>query len=90
MLQTVRLLPPMADVWAWQQPGLCRGVDSSMFFGVEGESRHTRIHREQVAKALCGQCQVIAECREYAMTVGEPYGIWGGLSAAERQTLLGR
>jgi hypothetical protein len=50
-----------------------------MFFGLEGESRHAR-----------SRCQVTAECREHASTVGEPYGIWDGLSAAERQTPLGR
>lgn len=90
MLQAVRLPSPRVDVWAWQQLGSCRGAVSSMFFGQEGESRHARIHRERVAKALCSRCQVIAECREHAVTVGEPYGIWGGLSAAERQTLAGR
>jgi len=28
------------------------------------------------------------QCREHALSVGEPYGIWGGLSANEREELL--
>jgi WhiB family redox-sensing transcriptional regulator len=61
-----------------------------MFFGLEGEGRRARKHRERMAKALCDRCEVIVQCREHALTVGEPYGIWGGLSVAERQTLAGR
>ena len=90
MLQAVRLPSPTVDMWAWQQLASCRGAVSSMFFGREGESRRARIERERVAKDLCSRCEVIAECRDHALTVGEPYGIWGGLSATERQTLAGR
>lgn len=28
---------PNADVWDWQMHGLCRGVESSMFFHPDGE-----------------------------------------------------
>lgn len=90
MLQTVRLPSPTVDVWAWQQLAFCRGTASSMFFGLEGESRRARKHRERMAKALCSRCEVIVQCRDHALTVGEPYGIWGGMSAAERQNLPGR
>ena len=90
MLQAARLPSPTVDVWAWQQLASCRGAVSSIFFGREGESRRARIARERVAKDLCSRCEVIAECRDHALTVGEPYGIWGGLSATERQTLAGR
>ncbi|KHF45177.1 WhiB family transcriptional regulator [Saccharomonospora viridis] len=27
-------------------------------------------------------------CREHALTVHEPYGIWGGLSESERETII--
>jgi WhiB family redox-sensing transcriptional regulator len=33
---------------------------------------------------------VIAQCRTHALAVGEPYGIWGGLSESERELLLKR
>jgi len=32
----------------------------------------------------------MAQCRAHALDVGEPYGIWGGLSETERELLLKR
>ena len=31
---------------------------------------------------------MITQCRSHALQVGEPYGIWGGLSESEREILL--
>lgn len=59
-----------------------------MFFGRDGEGRRKRRERETRAKALCDQCVVMHCCRQHAMDVGETFGIWGGLSAAERLKLL--
>jgi WhiB family redox-sensing transcriptional regulator len=33
-------------------------------------------------------CPVAAECRDYAFAIKEPYGIWGGLTEAERRHAL--
>lgn len=67
---------------------MCRAADSSVFFGPDGETRAARVRRERVAKGLCHGCPVIAECRRHALAACEPYGVWGGLSASERQRLL--
>lgn len=77
------LLAPLADDWEWQQHGRCRGADSTLFFPSEGERRPARARRLKRAKRLCGGCPVIQACREHALTVGEPYGIWGGMSERE-------
>lgn len=83
------LLPgPNADFWDWQLHGSCRGKDSDVFYHPDGERGHARIRRENRAKAICKQCPVIEQCREHALRVGESYGIWGGLSEAERMTIL--
>jgi WhiB family redox-sensing transcriptional regulator len=37
---------------------------------------------------MCRRCPVIDECRSHALEVGEPYGVWGGLSESERDLLL--
>lgn len=37
------------------------------------------------AKSLCAECPVIQECRMYAISANEEYGIWGGWTAQERQ-----
>ncbi|WP_407727567.1 WhiB family transcriptional regulator (plasmid) [Rhodococcoides fascians] len=56
----------------------------AMFYpphGLRGPS--LRAH-ESHAKAVCEQCPVLDSCRRHAVTVHEPYGIWGGLAARER------
>ena len=84
----IRRLPqPNADVWEWQLHGACRGVDSSLFFHPDGERAPRRALREAKAKQLCEHCPVLAQCREHALQVHEPYGVWGGLSSAERKRL---
>ena len=42
------------------------------------------------AKAVCQVCPVRVECTEYAMTIREPYGIWGGLTETERRHALAK
>jgi WhiB family redox-sensing transcriptional regulator len=79
-----------ADSWQWQLQGSCRGVDSSVFFHPDGERGRARAQRERRAKEFCRSCPVIAQCRAHALAVGEPYGIWGGLSEGERDALLKR
>ena len=48
------------------------------------------MQRERRAKEMCRRCPVINQCRSHALEVGEPYGIWGGLSETERDLLLKR
>ena len=89
MPQPQQLPGPNADIWDWQMQGLCRGVDSSMFFHPDGERGRARAQREMRAKEMCRSCPVIAQCRSHALAVGEPYGIWGGVSESERLSALG-
>lgn len=87
----VRRLPvPNADVWDWQLRGACRGADSAIFFHPENERGPARAARERHAKSICAHCPVLADCRRHALTVHEPYGVWGGLSESERAGLLSR
>ncbi|MDG3010857.1 WhiB family transcriptional regulator [Rhodococcus sp. D2-41] len=55
------------------------------FFSPVGETRRARYRREARAKAVCGSCPVLRECRRHALTVHEPYGVRGGLTEGERQ-----
>ncbi len=86
MADTRRLPAPVADVYEWQIRGACRGMDSGVFFHPEGERGPARSDREARAKQICAGCPVIAQCRRHALTVHEPYGVWGGLSESERDT----
>ncbi|MGP4089464.1 WhiB family transcriptional regulator [Streptomyces sp. KR55] len=85
-----RLPGPNADLWDWQLGAACRGVDSSIFFHPEGERGVARSARENSAKEVCMRCPVRVECAAHALTVREPYGVWGGLTEGEREELIGR
>ncbi|MGH3439697.1 MAG: WhiB family transcriptional regulator [Sciscionella sp.] len=88
MADTRRLPGPSADTWDWQLQGSCRGMDSTFFFHPDGERGPARARREARAKAVCQDCPVLQMCRRHALSVQEPYGIWGGLSEADRINLL--
>lgn len=51
---------------------------------VRPEKRAAKAEREQRAKTVCASCIVRQECLEQALNSGERYGIWGGLTDAER------
>lgn len=61
-----------------------------MFFHPDGERGPRRRNRDNAAKAVCATCPVIQQCREHALAVQEPFGIWGGLTEEERTTILAR
>ncbi|MFD2467217.1 MULTISPECIES: WhiB family transcriptional regulator [Amycolatopsis] len=90
MADVSRLPNVVAEEWEWQLRGSCRGADSSLFFHTDNERGSARERRESRAKAICHTCPVLAQCRKHAMTVEEPYGIWGGLGEIERRELFMR
>jgi WhiB family redox-sensing transcriptional regulator len=64
----------------WQDQANCMGVDPDLFFPERGAST-----RE--AKEVCRGCVVREDCLEYALTNGEKFGIWGGMSERERRRI---
>ena len=79
---------PVGDQWDWQHEGLCRTRSPELFFHPDGERGSVKRAREARATALCGSCPVIEQCREHALTVPEPYGVWGGLTEEDREEIL--
>jgi WhiB family transcriptional regulator, redox-sensing transcriptional regulator len=49
--------------WGWQDDAACRGKDTVLFFGPDGERQPERDIRERKAKAVCAACPVRALCR---------------------------
>lgn len=64
----------------WWDRALCAQTDPGPFFPEKGGST-----RE--AKRVCRNCEVRADCLEYALNHDERFGIWGGLSEQERRRL---
>ncbi len=65
---------------AWQDAANCTGANADLFFPERGASTRR-------AKQICGECDVLVECLEYAIANGEKFGIWGGLSERERRRI---
>jgi WhiB family transcriptional regulator, redox-sensing transcriptional regulator len=88
MANLSRLPTPVIEQWEWQYDGLCRSIDPEVFFPPDSERGPVRQRRELQAKKYCEQCPVLARCREHALSVQEPYGVWGGLTPRERDRIL--
>ena len=65
---------------AWQDLANCRVADPDLFFPERGASTRT-------AKGICRDCQVRAECLEFAIVSSEKFGIWGMMSERERRKI---
>lgn len=74
----------------WHSDAACRRDEAGLFFAPSKEPTASRLRREQAAKQVCAGCPVLLECREHALMQPEPYGVWGGLTAAERRVVLAR
>ncbi|GAA0579025.1 MULTISPECIES: WhiB family transcriptional regulator [Streptomyces] len=74
----------------WHTEAVCRRDEAGLFFAPSKEPTAARLSREEAAKRVCARCPVMVECREHALLMPEPYGVWGGLTAAERRVVLAR
>lgn len=73
----------MASNQDWQDLAACRTIPVEMFFPPaeqEGDE----------AKLVCDACSVREPCLEFAISAGERFGIWGGLTPQERRSLVAR
>ncbi|RYE38521.1 MAG: WhiB family transcriptional regulator [Hyphomicrobiales bacterium] len=78
--------PSVEDI-RWQKFARCKDMDTDTFYTSENEGKGPRVRRERAAKQICGKCAVQLRCRLHALLTAEQYGVWGGLSAAERRRI---
>jgi WhiB family redox-sensing transcriptional regulator len=74
---------PELEAQEWMVAGACRGRDPELWFAEKGDRESTRI-----AMATCRSCPALKPCRTYALAHEVPAGIWGGLTALERERAL--
>lgn len=69
----------------WRELAECRYEDPDLFFpiGTSGPALLQTRH----AQAVCGRCRVRGQCLDFAMTTGQPAGVWGGTTEDERRDL---
>lgn len=79
-------LPTTQASTAWMAGGLCRQVDSAIFFP-EGRGGAVAVQTAQ-AKRICNRCPVRESCLEWAVETGQAAGVWGGMSEDERRVII--
>jgi len=72
----------------WRHLARCRDTDPDLFFHPEGESPQSQRRRLSTARQICATCPVKWECARFALDSGEDFGIWGGMSEADRARLF--
>lgn len=73
----------------WQIRAACRGPQAAVFFPPSHfERKDEKAEREDRAKDICQACSVRRDCLEFALSIREPHGIWGGLNESERKAVL--
>ena len=73
----------MLPAQSWQDAAACKSLPLETFFPpAEQEAA--------AAKAICSGCTVREPCLEAALAAGERFGIWGGLTTEERQSIAAR
>lgn len=75
----------------WRRDAECRNHDPNLWFPPmfeEGDNRREtpRLYRE--ARRICFSCPVRTDCLEFALEFREEWGMWGGLTRPERNTIL--
>jgi WhiB family redox-sensing transcriptional regulator len=73
----------------WQQRGLPCSINPALFHD-DGEPERVKIAKQVVAKQICAGCHVQPECLAHALDHREDHGVWGGMTADERQNLLNK
>jgi WhiB family redox-sensing transcriptional regulator len=68
----------------WMIHAECRGMATATFFSDDHAGCEAQ---ESAARRICSGCSVRAECLDYAIEAPMDYGVWGGLTWAERRRL---
>lgn len=67
----------------------CQKNDPEIWFP-SGENLPEDTEKIKTAKSLCLQCHETNKCLSFAVTNKIRYGIWGGTTESERETLIRR
>jgi WhiB family redox-sensing transcriptional regulator len=76
----------VSSLTAWQEQAACKAAPLGIFYCDNlSDKNPLRGQLEQIAKYICSTCPVINECLQHAMLLPEREGVWGGLTAKERE-----
>lgn len=66
----------------------CNGQETSIFFDHEDSRGEKRAVLLNAARSICSGCSIQSGCLDFAVRSGQQFGVWGGLTAAERSELF--
>ncbi|MFI7129351.1 WhiB family transcriptional regulator [Nonomuraea sp. NPDC050153] len=72
----------------WMAHAACQDADPALFFPITWDGHPGR--PDEQARRICRTCPVQAACLDWALRTGEPDGVWGGTTPAERRRLRAR
>jgi WhiB family redox-sensing transcriptional regulator len=67
----------------WRLEAACRELPTELFFPIGHGPRAQA--QTKVAKEICRDCAVRAQCLAYALATNARYGVFGGLAEEERR-----
>jgi WhiB family redox-sensing transcriptional regulator len=70
----------------WRHRAACLDESPELFFPIGNAG--PALLKIEAAKAVCGRCEIAAECLRWAVESRQDAGVWGGLSADERRALI--
>lgn len=81
-------IPPMhGDPRAACGPGKISAIVRLSFFP-DKRSPFVTARNANAAKRVCVDCPIVQACGRWALRSGEPFGVWGAMSAEDRERLL--
>ncbi|MFD2122370.1 WhiB family transcriptional regulator [Streptomyces cirratus] len=83
-------MPAREEDGPWHAEAVCRRDEAGLFFAPSKEPTAARLAPRGGRQAGLRAVPVMVACREHALLQPEPYGVWGGLTAAERRVVLAR
>ncbi|SNT55798.1 Transcription factor WhiB [Streptosporangium subroseum] len=69
----------------WTARGACRDSDPELFFPLTWDGQPAQ--HSALARGICLACPVRLPCLTWAVETGEPDGMWGGTTPAERRRI---
>jgi len=67
----------------WHVAAACLGLNTEMFYPYR-----TDIEGVEQVRPICMRCPVRQQCLQFAIDNDERFGVWGGMSAIERNQLV--
>lgn len=69
----------------WRDEASCKELDTEIFFpiGLTGDA----VTQTELAKSICAECPVRADCLEFAIRTLQDHGVWGGHTEDERRVI---